>query len=534
MRTMKILFLGHLAALIFGLGGLLIALPHPELWDTNPNAIPVFNFGITYAGSLHILFGAATMLLFGLLCIGTRKTLIFFAAATTISLSMELIGTSTGFPFGAYSYTSFLGFKIANHVPYSIPLSWFYMGFTSLILASIIVKRVAQRHNTAWSLVLGAYFLTVWDLALDPAMASQNLPIHFWIWHVTGPYFGMPVQNLVGWSVTGLIFMSVSRLFWRTNLDTQHLPAWLPFGMYAANIGFAIALNINADLWIPPVMAVVLGIAPAALVFRRRRPQSTPSTTKNTNPVVSRISQIVVQKGSWMLAHRDVKIAVEGMEHVPHTGPVLIVARHFHHLYDGCVLLKTIPHPLHILVALDWVQKPWLRTVMERACTLVSWPILLRVEQLNTRTNQHAGEGQGAYSRAEAQKYLRQAIRDSVQLLRNREILVVFPEAYPNVDPAFTPKENDEAFLPFRQGFARVVEMAERDGHTQVAIIPTGFTYAHNNDKWQITVRFGPALSRNDYGTSAQLVQAVEQQVQSLSHHTTSSILAHTEEILQL
>ena len=148
---------------------------------------------------------------------------------------MELIGTSTGFPFGPYSYTSFLGIKILDHVPYSIPLSWFYMGFTSYILASMIVPRLWQRHYTAptrlanaatqlplrgqasrketfWSLVLGAYFLTVWDLALDPAMASNYLPLHFWIWHQTGPYFGMPMSNLVGWSVTGLAFMGVSRL----------------------------------------------------------------------------------------------------------------------------------------------------------------------------------------------------------------------------------------------------------------------------------------------------------------------------------
>ena len=55
---------------------------------------------------------------------------------------MELIGTSTGFPFGPYSYTSFLGIKILDHVPYSIPLSWFYMGFTSYILASMIVSQV--------------------------------------------------------------------------------------------------------------------------------------------------------------------------------------------------------------------------------------------------------------------------------------------------------------------------------------------------------------------------------------------------------
>ncbi len=91
MRTVKIFFLCHLAALVFGLGGLLVALPHPELWDTNPYAAQVFSFGISYAGSLHILFGAATTLLFGLLFVGPRKTFAFFAAATVISLSMELL-----------------------------------------------------------------------------------------------------------------------------------------------------------------------------------------------------------------------------------------------------------------------------------------------------------------------------------------------------------------------------------------------------------------------------------------------------------
>ena len=531
MKTIKILFLGHLAALLFGLGGLLIALPHPELWDTNPNAIAVFNFGITYAGSLHILFGAATMLLFGLLRVGPRKTLIFFVAATTISLSMELLGTSTGFPFGAYSYTTFLGFKIASHVPYSIPLSWFYMGFTSLMLASIIVNRVAHRHQTAWTLLLGAYFLTVWDLALDPAMASQYLPIHFWIWHDSGPYFGMPIQNLVGWSVTGLIFMSVSRLFWRSNLDTQRIPVWLPFGIYAANIGFAIALDINAALWIPPVMAILLGVVPASLVFRLRQLPPAQPTTKVSNPVVSRISRLVVQKGSWLLARRDIKMTVEGREYLPQTGSVIIVARHFHHLYDGCVLLKAVPRPLHILVALDWIQKPWLRHIMELACTWAAWPMLLRVEQFSTDTDGRPG----AYSHSEAKKYLRHAIQNSVQLLRNEEVLVVFPEAYPTIDPVSTPKASEDDFLPFRSGFARIVELAEKDKKTHVAIIPAGFTCSHPS-KWHITLRFGHALSRNNYITTTQLVQAVEQEVHNLSYATTSStpIPTHTEEAVQL
>ena len=534
MRTVKILFFCHLAALVFGLGGLLIALPHPELWDNSPFAVEVFNFGIRYAGSLHILLGVATMLLFGLLFVGMRRTLIFFVVATTIPLSMELLGTSTGFPFGSYSYTSFLGFKVAGLVPYSIPLSWFYMGFTSYILANVIVDRFVQRHRTACSLILGVYFLTVWDLALDPAMASQRLPIHFWIWHEVGPYFGMPISNLVGWSLTGLVYVGISRLLWRTDLDTRHIAVWLPFGVYVTNTGFAIALNLSADLWIPILMAVLLGLIPSSLALLRRpigKVQPTAKTQARTS-ITRRISWLTIYAGSRALTRGKVQVKVEGLEYVPRSGPVLMATRHFHHLYDGCVLMEAIPRKLHILVALDWVQKRWLRRLMEWACTIVDWPIMLRTERLSDSTGQGYKGGRSAYSRDEAMHYLRRAVGDSVQLLRNGEVLVVFPEAYPNIDPAaFTPKNDNDAFLPFRPGFAKLVEMAEKDGQTQVAIVPAGLSYV-SNGQWHVTLRFGPALSRRNYADSAQLVQALEEQVQALSTQVYSSTLRNTEEVI--
>ncbi|MFL5657563.1 MAG: carotenoid biosynthesis protein [Ktedonobacteraceae bacterium] len=533
MRTVKILFYFHLAALMFGLGGLLIALPHPELWDNNPFAVEVFNFGTRYAGSLHILFGAATMLFFGLLFVGTRKTLIFFVVATMIPLSMELLGTSTGFPFGPYSYTSFLGFKIAGLVPYSIPLSWFYMGFTSYILASGIVASLGTRYRTAWSLVLGIYFLTVWDLALDPAMASPRLPIHFWIWYQNGPYFGMPISNLVGWSLTGLIYMGISRLLWRTNLDAQRITVWLPFGIYAANTGFAIVLTLSAGLWIPVLMAVVLGLMPAslALLLKPTREVQQAAKTEPRISIAKRVSLLTVYAGSRALTHRKVQVMVEGLEYVPRCGPVLIAARHFHHLYDGCILLRAIPRKLHILVALDWVHKRWLRQLMEWACAMVDWPAMLRIERLNENASDASKAGPSAYSRGESARYLRRAVMDSVRLLHSGEVLVVFPEAYPNIDPALTPKNDHDAFLPFRPGFAKLVEMAERDGHTQVAIVPVGLTYVQNG-QWHVTLRFGPALSRRDYADSTQLVQALEEQVHALSSQVRSLASSNTEEVI--
>lgn len=512
MRTVKVLLLCHLAALVFGLGGLLIALPHPELWAGSPVATRAFDFGIQYAGSLHILFGMATMLLFGLLNVGPRKTLIFFAAATTISLGMELLGTGTGLPFGAYSYTNFLGFKIAGRVPYSIPLSWFYMGFASFLLASVLAAGLRRRH-TFWSLALGVYFLTMWDLALDPAMASPHLAVHFWNWHLSGPYFGMPIRNLVGWSLTGLIYMSVSRLLWRGGADVERLPVWVPYGVYVANTGFAIALNLgSAGLWLPPVLAVLLGLVPATLALRLATGggfQVAPSAS-----FAERMARLTLRTGSRALLGRAADVSVRGLEHVPSSGPVLIAARHVHHLYDGCVFLARLQRPVHILVALDWARTRRQRRLMEWACAVARWPVVLRTERLRAGP----AAGQSAYREGEAGRYLRHAVEDAVELLREGEALVVFPEAYPNYDPSFTPKRSEEEFLPFQPGFVRIARLAERDGRTRVPVIPAGLTYARGaHGRWQVTLCFGPAVAGAERAGVMPQAQAIEEQVRALA-----------------
>ena len=51
---------------------------------------------------------------------------------------------------------------------------------------------------------------------------------------------------------------------------------------------------------------------------------------------------------------RRLDVEVEGLQHLPREGPLLIACRHVHHLYDGCLLLTAVPRPVHLLVALDW------------------------------------------------------------------------------------------------------------------------------------------------------------------------------------
>ena len=43
-------------------------------------------------------------------------------------------------------------------------------------------------------------------------------------------------------------------------------------------------------------------------------------------------------------AMSGVDLRVEGLEHLPASGPAIIAARHYHHFYDGAALLTTMVH----------------------------------------------------------------------------------------------------------------------------------------------------------------------------------------------
>ncbi len=266
----------HGLALAFGLFGLLVAMPHPQLFAGNAAAMTFYVHAMNDTGGTGIFLGTLAMLAFGFWRLGVRRTLLFFVAATVISATAELTGTKTGWPFGGYEYTSFLGPKLLGRVPAAIPLSWFYMGFASLILANAIVA-----GRVLWSIVLGTWLLVSWDLVLDPSMASPNLQyVHFWIWHETGPYFGMPLRNLAGWFGTGLLFIGVGRGLWlsldRARDDGQtsmaartNVPVGVPFAVYSINIVWSMILSVAAGMWPTAIAAIFLSLLPAALAFRR-------------------------------------------------------------------------------------------------------------------------------------------------------------------------------------------------------------------------------------------------------------------------
>jgi putative membrane protein len=154
---------------------------------------------------------------------------------------------------------------------------------------------------------------------------------------------------------------------------------------------------------------------------------------------------------------------------------------------------------------------------METACRLAHWPIVLRSDAFTLRQAQ-PNPRRSAYRPAEARALARQALGDTLDLFRAGRLLVVFPEAYPNVDPDYAAKA-DQDYLPFRPGFARLAARAERQLGQELPILPAGFAY-RRTDRWQVVLHFGPLTSLRAHPDAASLVRYLETEIQALSHPT--------------
>ncbi|MGB7946463.1 MAG: 1-acyl-sn-glycerol-3-phosphate acyltransferase [Candidatus Binatia bacterium] len=209
-------------------------------------------------------------------------------------------------------------------------------------------------------------------------------------------------------------------------------------------------------------------------------------------------------------------MAVTGVKHVPMEGPVLLVARHYHHLLDGAVLLLSIPRPIHIVVTLDWVKTSFGRRLMTMATSMARWPVVLRGDALSESARYDRQRQRNVFRAIDIRGYQRRAVRDSVALLTQGRALVVFPEGYPNIDPHSTVKTHPEEFIRFKAGFAVIAAAAERRLGTRVPIVPCGFRY-EKGVRWTVGLNIGEASYLESFVSRRSLVNYLEKRVAELS-----------------
>lgn len=194
---------------------------------------------------------------------------------------------------------------------------------------------------------------------------------------------------------------------------------------------------------------------------------------------------------------RGLAVTVEGLSSYPAVGPVVVAAQHYHHLYDGCLLLRFAPRPLHLVVALDWAAGRWYCPALQAACRLAGWPVVLRPTV------------SGATFRNVAMKRTqnRRGLADALALLAAGGDLGVFPEGYPLVDPNPTPKSEERPHLPLQPGFARLAMAAAGQLGRPVPVVPVTFSYT--SDLHRVAVRYHTPLEAQPDGSPAALVRAL-------------------------
>jgi uncharacterized membrane protein len=270
-RVEQTLTIGHILSMAFGLAGLLLVLPNPDFIAALPDVgKTAFAWSMAGGGVVYMLLGMSAVTVYAYRTLGLWHCFGFMVPAIGLSLVSELVGTSTGFPFGHYHYLSGLGYKIAGLVPFTIPLSWFYLGFSAYIIARAGLETLAipQALKYIGAIGFGSLLLTSWDFVLDPAMSQTTVP--FWVWEQPGAFFGMPYENFAGWFGTGAVFMAVATAIWR--LKPLTLPSsnqlGLPLAIYLGNFAFAMITSLAAGIYIPIGLGLLLGILPLAILYQ--------------------------------------------------------------------------------------------------------------------------------------------------------------------------------------------------------------------------------------------------------------------------
>ncbi len=259
----------HAALIVFSTAAMLTILsgpPSPAL--QGEPAATIMRVAWKYSGQTYVLLGALAALLHGMWAFGARRGIALFVAAAGLALGTELLGTSTGFPFGDYAYTSLLGYRILGLVPFPIPISWFYMLYCALAMcARLLPARNDERQRWIWALAAAA-MLTAWDVAMDPAMVKTA----HWVWNEPGVFYGMPLSNWIGWFFTGLVIARVMlAIVPPVRVATRNARESLPLVLYAANGIMPIAICLRDGLWWAAALGSVAMATPLALSLRAGR-----------------------------------------------------------------------------------------------------------------------------------------------------------------------------------------------------------------------------------------------------------------------
>ena len=178
-----------------------------------------------------------------------------FAAAGIVSFTflVEVVGSTTGFPFGSYDYTDRLVPQLFG-VPVVVSFAW--AGITLVVHAVLRdVRRGSAVRDRIVQVAMMSSAITAWDAFLDPQMVAEG----YWVWEPASlSYRGIPLVNYLGWFFTAGITSSIALFVCAVSQRTTHLPRIVYTTLAVlSTIGFLVFFD---DVIVAMVGGVAMGI----------------------------------------------------------------------------------------------------------------------------------------------------------------------------------------------------------------------------------------------------------------------------------
>lgn len=153
--------------------------------------------------SVNVLLMAVPAFIAATYWLGRRDAIMLFVAFAVLALAIETFAIFTGFPYGRFSYSDAVGYKLFGVTPWTIAFAW-----TPLVLAAYTIP--ARSIN---SIFLRVPVVVILLLAFDAVLDPGAVRLGFWNYQGGGEYYGVPLSNYFGWAVSGAIGAVVMEIF---------------------------------------------------------------------------------------------------------------------------------------------------------------------------------------------------------------------------------------------------------------------------------------------------------------------------------
>lgn len=191
--------------------------------------------------------------------LGSKRAAVVLLSLSVFGFAIETTGVATGFPYGSFYYGDSLGPKVADLVPYLLPISW-----VPLVLGAVAATaregKIGARRRVHWVLYAAGLLVLV-DGVLDPGAVSLG----FWVWPEGGAYYGVPVSNYLGWLLSSSVAAAILFALGRRRWESVPPPPGLLDSILIA-VAFWVGVNVFSGLLFP----AVLGAAVFFYLLRRR------------------------------------------------------------------------------------------------------------------------------------------------------------------------------------------------------------------------------------------------------------------------